>query len=238
MQQQPSSFPPVTVVIPAMNEAKYLPPCITSFSQQTSPDFTVVVVSLSTDNTDKLCQAAGWKIIKQQGKGVSSARSQGFAQSTSDIIASTDADTAVCHDWISQIQKAFLDPDTVCVYGPTFLLLNHPFYTFLSYFSTGFQLLNRLFKKDTLYGMNFAVRKTAYEQCGGFDTTKITAEDMDLGFRIRRYGKIKFVWAMQVHTSPRRLFGEGPIKFITHHLWNFFSMHVLKKASSDFKPIR
>jgi hypothetical protein len=86
--------------------------------------------------------------------------------------------------------------------------------------------------------MNFAVTQKAYITAGGFDPTKITGEDADLGFRVAPLGKTVFLPSLTVLTSPRRLKHYGLLSFTAHHLKNLFTMLFFRKSSSNFTPIR
>jgi glycosyltransferase involved in cell wall biosynthesis len=84
--------PPVSVVIPAMNEAENLPHVF-----KTLPDWiheVVLVDGNSTDNTVEVARELwpGVKVVKQAGKGKGDALISGFAACTGDIIVMVDAD--------------------------------------------------------------------------------------------------------------------------------------------------
>ncbi|WP_267245848.1 glycosyltransferase family 2 protein [Streptomyces sp. PR69] len=84
--------PPVSVVIPAMNEAENLPHVF-----KTLPDWiheVVLVDGNSTDDTVKVAREL-WpdvKVVQQVGKGKGDALISGFAACTGDIIVMVDAD--------------------------------------------------------------------------------------------------------------------------------------------------
>jgi len=233
-------FKMISVVVPTMNESKYIQPCIDSLAEQTyDKEFEIIALDASNDNTPEMCRNAGWKVVKQQGKGVSGARKEGFDATTGDIIATTDADTKVGKDWLKNIAKAFENEKVVAAYGPVYFMDgNFIFKNFGPMFFTLFLKWNRLIRKDHLAGMNFAVRKSAYKQIGGFREELTTAEDVDLGLRIRKLGKIVYSRKIKVYTSVRRLAAEGLFKFLRHHIANYFRMYPTGKASDDFNPIR
>ena len=232
-------MPLISVVVPTMNEEKYLGPCIKSIGEQTFKDFEVVAIDASTDGTPQMCEKAGWRVVKQKSKGISLARAEGFAATTGAIIACTDADTAVDKAWLENINKIFQDPQVVCCYGPVYFLDGPLLIKLLgAWIYKAFLGWNRLLQKDHVAGMNFAVRKNAYEQIGGFRADLWTAEDVDLGLRIRKLGKVVYAPQVKVYTSVRRLMAEGPIKFLGHHIANYLRMYFKGQASKDFKPIR
>ena len=230
----------ISVVVPTMNESKYIKPCIDSLKSQTyQGEFEIIALDASKDNTPKICEKAGWRVVKQQGKGVSNARKEGFEATTGDIIATTDADTAVAKDWLKNIAKVFENEKVVAAYGPVYFLDGNILFKFgAALFFTLFLKINRWIRKDHLAGMNFAVRKSAYESIGGFREELTTAEDVDLGLRIRKQGKIVYKRKICVYTSVRRLASEGMFKFLGHHIHNYFKMYFTGKASDNFNPIR
>ncbi|GAA2232578.1 hypothetical protein GCM10010232_19230 [Streptomyces amakusaensis] len=84
--------PPVSVVIPAMNEAANLPHVF-----RTLPDWiheVVLVDGNSTDDTVEVARALrpDVKVVRQVGKGKGDALISGFAACTGDIIVMVDAD--------------------------------------------------------------------------------------------------------------------------------------------------
>ncbi|HZF90560.1 glycosyltransferase family 2 protein [Streptomyces sp.] len=84
--------PPVSVVIPAMNEAENLP-----YVFKTLPAWiheVVLVDGNSTDDTVEVARALwpGVKVVRQRGKGKGDALNTGFAACTGDIIVMVDAD--------------------------------------------------------------------------------------------------------------------------------------------------
>lgn len=114
--------PKISVVVPTMNEEKYLTPCLESIKAQTFTDYEVVAIDKSHDSTPQLCEKYGWRVVKQKGKGIANARQEGFDATTGEIIATTDADTKVSKDWLKHIEKAFRNPKVLAVYGPVYLL--------------------------------------------------------------------------------------------------------------------
>jgi glycosyltransferase involved in cell wall biosynthesis len=84
--------PPVSVVIPAMNEAENLP-----YVFKTLPDWVHEVVLVDGNSTDDTVRVArdlwpGVKVVEQRGRGKGDALITGFQACTGDIIVMVDAD--------------------------------------------------------------------------------------------------------------------------------------------------
>jgi glycosyltransferase involved in cell wall biosynthesis len=84
--------PPVSVVIPAMNEAENLP-----YVFKTLPEWIHEVVLVDGNSTDATVEVAremwpGVKVVRQRGRGKGDALITGFAACTGDIIVMVDAD--------------------------------------------------------------------------------------------------------------------------------------------------
>ncbi len=229
-------MPRISVVVPAFNEEKYIADCLQALRAQEPDGHEIIVVdNASTDNTSEVAEQYADKVVYESRKGIAFARQRGFEEAKGDIIASTDADTIVAEDWLRRISRAF-DDGVVCVYGPVHLwdgsslekiLARHAFTAFLA--------TNHILGRPHLVGSNFAVKKNAFDATG-FDLTVKSAEDVTLGLRLRKHGRIKFHPRMRVFTSARRL-RAGRMKFLSHHVANFFSTLALKKTKS-FEDIR
>ena len=230
----------ISVVVPTMNEEKYIQPCLDSLRRQTYKDLEIVAIDASTDSTPTACAAAGWKVVKQVSKGIALARAEGFAAASGEIIACTDADTAVDAQWAERIARIFEEDKVVCAYGPVYLRDCGPALRLLAAFcyNTLFLRISRFLRRDNISGQNFAIRKSAYDAVGGFRAELVTAEDVDLGLRVRKLGRVVYAKKMAVHTSARRLLAEGPLHFIGHNVLNFLRITLTGKASKNFKPIR
>lgn len=229
----------ISLCVPALNEEKYIHHVLDSVRRQTrSPDEIVVVVG-GSDASAELSRAAGALVVQQQSRGVSGARLEAFAAASGDLLASTDADTCLADDWLARVEENLSRPGVVACYGPVHLLdgqLVGERFDRLAF--SFFMRLNQLAGKPHLNGMNFACRRDAYEAVGGFRPELVTAEDVDLGLRLKEVGKVIWDPRMIVHTSARRLRGMGPLQFLRHHAGNYLRIHVTGRSSDRFEAYR
>lgn len=234
----------ISVVVPALNEEKYLPQLLESLSKQTLPrdSFEVVVVvdGRTTDNTKKIAQGWGCVIVDENRHGVSQARFDGFAATRGEIIASTDADSTVAPDWLEVIFRIFSQhPNYVGITGPGYFYDGSAFNKFLATWPyTLFQKINLLIGLPSFPGFNFAVRKDAYLKSGGFNPSLVSSEDVDLSLKLKKVGQLVFVPNLVVYTSARRIESQGRFKFFKHHVINYLNFTILKRSPEGFENIR
>lgn len=200
----------ISVVIPVYNEATMLPSCLESLKEQ---DFKgiyeiIVVDNNSTDLTPQIAKLYGTRIVKETQQGVVFARQTGFTSAHGRIICSTDADTIVPPNWLTTIYSIFLKDNKLVAVAGRYDLIGINSFSKLVYRL----LLPFLFVVDwlvagggSLAGSNMAVLASAFKEVGGFDTTMASAEDIDLGRRLKKKGRVKVDLSLKVKTSARRV---------------------------------
>ena len=83
------------------------------------------------------------------------------------------------------------------------------------------------------YGGNFAVRNTALEQIGGFDTSvEFHGEDTNLGRRLFTIGKVGLYHDCYLYTSARRYIAMGKGEVFRLYVRNFTS-EILRHRPRD-----
>lgn len=198
----------ISVVISAYNEEKSLPNCLDAVTNQSFPrqDYEIVVVdNNSKDKTAEIAKSYGARVIKEPRQGNTYAVSTGLNNAQGQIIASTDSDTVVFHNWLEVIYKAFEDKQVVGATGSTYVKSNNKLFVLFSLkFYEYFLKFNFLIGKAHFSGFNFAVRKSVYDEIGGVNEKFIMSPDVDLGLRMSKKGKILFLNKMAVTTSYRR----------------------------------
>lgn len=239
--------PKISVVIPAFNEEKLLPFCLQSLLNQNYPRdcYEIIVVDNdSTDKTSQIAKSSGVAVYKYTDiKKCGAARQFGATKANGQIIAFTDADCKAPADWLSTIDTLFKDPNLICV-GGKILPDKNNFFLFCIYtFYDIFHLLNQFFHKTILWGLNFAVRKNAFDRVGGFNATLASSEDWDLAIRLqKKFGRKSIYYAknLRVYSSTRK---QDNISIFTQYAWdgirNYVNVVILGNAhSSDIMNVR
>ncbi|MFC4639840.1 glycosyltransferase [Deinococcus hohokamensis] len=211
-------MPDFSVVIPARNEAKYLPHTLRALERQTrAPAEVIVVDNGSADQTAEVARAWGARVLACPERGVARARQLGLQEAHGDWVATTDADSLPCPEWIEALDAA--SPGRVALYGPMRFCGVAPAMVGLSQVSySAFLHACRLLGKPNLAGANMAYSRQAALLAGGYPAVE-AYEDVILGQELDRLGLVAYVPAALVETSGRRLEG-GVVPFLWRHVKN------------------
>lgn len=214
-----------SVIIPAYNEEKYIGRCLESLKRQNYKGFFEIIVSnnASTDDTRKVSESYGVKVVDESHKGISYALRKGVSEAVGDILVFTDADTELPPDWIEKINKKFEEDMNLYAIGGPYLFYDAD--VAINFFVK--QFVFRIYKTlapTILPCVNMAVRKEVYDLVGGFNTEINWGQDIDLSKRIRKHGKIEFDPQNYVITSFRRYSGGHETKIIA-------AAHAVKELS-------
>ena len=211
----------VSVVVPARNEEKLLPRCLSALQQQEFGNFEIIVVdSASTDRTQQVARESGARVVRVDEPGVARARQVGFDAAKGDIIVSTDADAIYKPDWLQRIVAPFADPAVVGTFG-TIELTGKRLWTSLGHtLFSGFQAANLRVGHPLFCGPNFAVKKDAFHDVDGFRLNgeyPEEAEDVLFAQKLKKRGKIVFLPGNKVIVSSRRLEKGQGLRYTGHH---------------------
>ncbi len=207
--------PLLSVVVPAYNEARNIERCLARFEGQTVPrgDFEVVVSdSSSTDETRALARKLADKVVKCKLVSAGYGRNAGVKKARSQNLAFVDADTLVSDTWVEGaldvLSKGVAGTGSVRTYDAPnpFVDLYYRIWSFQTHASTlvGFPLLP---------GFNFAVKKDAFEEAGGFFNDSRTCEDLAFSRNVKHLGPVRYSRKMRASTSCRRPVEMGLFKY-------------------------
>jgi len=210
----------VSVIIPTLNEEKYLEKTLSALKPQLEKgDEIIVVDSYSNDHTVRIAKKFGAKIVYIQRCGIGPAKTFGAKKAKNDIIAMLDADGVPFPDWLSKIKKHFESNNISAVAG--FGLYEGStnsrnfLYNFFSRMTFKIGRLNYLIEKSPWMPVNnCAIRKKPFFRYGGL--RKVVCEDFDFAQRAKGL-KVIYDWSINVALSDRRFEKEGFKKTI--FLW-------------------
>ncbi|MGB8707461.1 MAG: polysaccharide deacetylase family protein [Dehalococcoidia bacterium] len=199
----------ISVVIPALNEERFIADCLGSLKNQDyQGEYEIIVADNgSTDDTASIARSYGAEVVICLEKiSVSYARQAGADAAHGDIIAQADADTVYPRDWLRKIDDHFSShPDAVAVAG-RFLYKDPPSWAKFEYFlrnSTN-RLTAALFGRPLLVsGATFAFRRSAFLDVDGYCNVSYSPDQLGISGRLSKAGKVYYDRDLYVLTSSR-----------------------------------
>lgn len=201
--------PRFSVVVPALDEERYIGDCLQSLADQDfAGDIEIIVVdNNSSDATAVVARGFGATVVHEERPGVCWARQRGTALARGEFVVSTDADTTFAPDWLSRIDEVLTQhPSCVAVGGPCSFTDATSFWarTYPTLLFGAVALVYRLTGR-VLYvtATNLAFRRAVWP---GYNTQMTQGGDeLDLLRRLQRRGPVVFDRHNPTFTSPRRL---------------------------------
>jgi cellulose synthase/poly-beta-1,6-N-acetylglucosamine synthase-like glycosyltransferase/peptidoglycan/xylan/chitin deacetylase (PgdA/CDA1 family) len=213
-REAPPIAPPVSILVPAFNEAMGIERCVTSLVRSRyGGDLEVIVVDDgSTDGTAALVERLDQPsvhVIRQPQSGKPAALNRALANSSHEIIVTVDADTVFEPNALARLVKPFHDPSVGAISGNTKVgnrrrLLGR--WQHIEYVM-GFNLDRRMYEvmgfMPTVPGAIGAFRREALADIGGVSGATL-AEDTDITLDVGRAG-----WRV-VYADGARAWTEVP----------------------------
>jgi cellulose synthase/poly-beta-1,6-N-acetylglucosamine synthase-like glycosyltransferase/peptidoglycan/xylan/chitin deacetylase (PgdA/CDA1 family) len=212
-REETSFEPPVSIVVPAFDEAVGIERAVRSLAESDYPELEVIVVDDgSSDGTASLVEALGLphvQVLQQENAGKPAALNHGISVASHDVIVMVDADTVFEPETLGRLVRELHDPDVGAVSGNTKVgnrkgLLGR--WQHIEYVM-GFNLDRRLYDvlqcMPTVPGAIGAFRREALADVGGVSGETL-AEDTDLTIAIGRAG-----WRV-VYSEDARAWTEAP----------------------------
>lgn len=228
------------MIIPTLNEEKFLPKLLNSLLTQELSDFEVLVVdSQSEDKTpvvvkDYVAKFQRRKIkltlLTSEKKNVSFQRNLGAAKSRGSYLVFFDADVSIPPSFLAAVKHHidFYKSDFISTWVEADSKASQDKLLTMFMNVAFFELVN-LSKLSFAPGFNTIVSRKAFEKVGGFAEKVVHAEDFDLSRRLVKAGfPMKLLHEPRLTYSLRRFRHEGSLR-----VWSKYSQatwHVLFKG--------
>lgn len=204
----------VSFVIPALNEAAYLPATLRSIDDQVS-DASVEVLVVdggSTDATPEIAREHDAVVCEGPGKGIGPARHRGATRAAGSWLAFVDADTVLRPTYLDAMLD-FVDEEGLAAASSrcrlTGTIRAKPMEWTINY------VFPRL-RQPILPGFNLFVAREAYDRVGGFPD--VPNEDTAFSRRFARTHPTGYHPEVLVETSARRIVDRGLTGTLVHYL--------------------
>lgn len=181
----------LSVVIPARNEEKVLGATLDSLNLALGGrlEFEIVVMDHnSEDDTAKIAEAAGARVVSVKASSIGELRNKGVASTAGEVLVFLDADVTVTPDWGERLSE--IEPEirtgTRLITGSWCRVPPDESWIERHWFQARKQSQSHLGSGHLIIG------RTLFEECSGFDERLKTGEDYDLCQRaLSRGGRIR-----------------------------------------------
>lgn len=182
----------ISVIVPTRNRAAILAKTLESVGSAVQPNTPVEIIVVDNGSTDKTTDAFNeisakfsdreWRYFYEPMPGLLSGRHKGASESKGEILSFLDDDVLLAPNWLDALQEAFADPDVALVGGPSQPRYEVTLPNWLDVLwsesdegrSCGalslidFGRTVRAISPEFVWGLNFSIRKAAFQRCGGF----------------------------------------------------------------------
>jgi glycosyltransferase involved in cell wall biosynthesis len=211
------SEPTLSVIIPAWNEEKYVGHAIASLKQAAAvykrergcTAEIIVVDNNSSDRTGDVARQHGVQVVAEPINNIGRARNTGVRAARGKYLAFCDADNQVTENLLVLIHD-HLEDSTVAGGGTWIEPAQHNFK--IDFFYTLWGIYVRCSRVGV--GMMHC-RKADFETFGGFDETIYAAEDVQLAYDLKKFGKFNLIKQGWIITSTRKIDQTPLVDMIT-----------------------
>lgn len=175
----------ISVIIPCLNEERFLQRCLESLRQQNYPDNLwelIVVDNGSTDNSATVARGFTDKVISAPGLRVGAVRNIGAKHAVGDLLVFIDADCTLDPDWLKRAEQLTLRHPSA-VFGGAAKLPDQAAWVERYWLLEGPK--GTTLPKE-LIGCSIIIPSRIFQALGGFNTDMSSGEDSELSKRVRK----------------------------------------------------
>ena len=229
----------LSIVIPTLNEEKYLPNLLQCIKAQKLNDYEIIVSDgNSIDKTIKIAKKYGCKVVSSKISSPAHQRNKGAAVAKGNIILFLDADSLVPDDFFISILAEFSKKDLDVAsffYNFNSKKMVYKIMTFWS--NLNIKLIYRLHPLSA--GAGILVKKKFHKKINGFDESLFIAEDhLYAKSIVQANGTYGLLRSKPILFNIRRFEKEGTLKVLLK--WSYSIVYYLifgpiKKKIIEYK---
>jgi glycosyltransferase involved in cell wall biosynthesis len=213
-RHSPSVSARVSVILPVLNQAKFLPNVLSAlFEQETSEEIEIIVVDNGSDDGSMAIAKSyrGITVVEEREPGSYAARNQGIFQSSGEILVFLDPDCAPQPNWLSSALTALADPNIMIVLGPRLPSSPGLVHWLQCYENNKIQwvLDQQVTANVYAYTNNMATRRSLFEQHGLFGRQARGADTLFAQLIAQIYGVRSIAYAPGMVVTHLELKGVG-----------------------------
>jgi glycosyltransferase involved in cell wall biosynthesis len=228
-----STFPPVSVILPILNEERDLSNCISAILQQDYPSEIEVILALgpSEDKTTQIAEKLSVsdsriKLVSNPTGQTAVGLNLAIKVSSNEIICRIDGHSEISNDYIKTAVEILQQKNAVNVGGLMYAdsdsglqrVVAQAMRSKLGVGPSKFHTGGSAGESDTVYLGTY--KKAAVLAAGGFDERYIRAQDWELNYRLRKNGGL--IWfdpRLQVTYRPRSTFKKLAKQYFQYGRW-------------------
>lgn len=216
----------VSIIIPTLNEEKFLPRLLESINNQDYQDYEIIVSDGgSSDGTRQIAESSNCIFIEdKEHHHPSWQRNNGARISKGEILLFLDADSVLQPGFLEKSISEFKNRKLV---GAGFYFVfnpNSPSYNIFSGLANFFCFFRQYFSPASV-GAGILALSEAHKSIGGFDIEVLLAEDYDYCDRLSRQGKFRMIKSQKLLYSSRRIKKDG--WWPTAYAWTRMAMFTI-----------
>jgi glycosyltransferase involved in cell wall biosynthesis len=228
-----STFPPVSVILPILNEERDLSNCISAILQQDYPSNIEVILALgpSKDKTTQIAEKLSEldsriKLVNNPTGQTAAGLNLAIKASSYEIICRIDGHSEISNNYVKTAVEILQQKNAVNVGGLMHAdsntglqrVIAQAMRSKLGVGSSKFHTGGSAGESDTVYLGTY--KKSAVLAAGGFDERYIRAQDWELNYRLRKNsGVIWFDPRLQVTYRPRSTFKKLARQYFQYGRW-------------------
>jgi GT2 family glycosyltransferase len=181
----------ISIVIPAFDEGRRIGAQLEALAEQMAPDDCEVIVADNGSRDDTVAVVRSWEdrlpvrvVDASARRGQAAARNVAVADARGDLLVFVDADDVVMPGFVDAWRRVDRDASVELASGPV-VFFRHDQSPPRDRRGAPRGLPMHMGFLPYALGANFAVRRSRFEQVGGFDESYPPAEDVELSWRLQ-----------------------------------------------------
>ena len=229
----------ISFIIPTLNEEKVIEKILSCIAQYSGPKEIIISDGKSKDRTIEIVRKYTDKIVihsKPTRQTIGEARNAGAKIAKGDFLVFLDADTYIenPHSFFGEILQIFLEKKdliavtvSIRVFKEMETVGDKIVFTSLGYLN---YFLNNLVGSAGAAGEFQMIKRSAFEQVGGFSEKIVASEDYELFRRLHTIGRTRFVSKLKIYHTGRRAHAVGWLKLLCTWIMNDLAVRFTKKS--------